>query len=686
MKQPIMALLATLILLGSFLTPSPALAANAVVGNGTAASCTESALDGALATVNSSGGGTITFQCGAAEHTITLTNQKIINLTNVTINGNNLIILNGSLGVRHFFVGNGVTLTLQKIKLRNGDPLASGGAIEINESLVILSGVEISNNYAETQGGAIYCYGTSAGVAINNSLIANNSAAASGGAIYNDGCPINISSSKFIHNTTNTSGGAIYNAPAGQLNLSGTLLQDNEAMDGPGLYNASGATAALAGVDFYSNSGGYGGGVENSGDLNITDSLFRENSVTGSGGGLWNLNGAAVITRTTFQQNNAYEGAGINSYGSQLTVDYANLTANIASGSGGGLYHGGGTAFLSNLTISSNQAANGAGIYQSSDDNLTVTNATIAGNSASLAGGGLYHYSRYAILTNTTIANNIAPTGSAILEDSPMDTNFPGVVQIVNSVIFGSANNCDGGLFTSLGNNLSQGTCNALSHGTDRHNFTGALNLNALALNGGKYAMKTMRPNLGSPVINTGSNASCPAADQNGTVRPQGASCDIGAYEFRETIKNGGFNLYPSGSNIPTNWWATQFSASDGKEINVKKEGAAALKMIGQAGKTKTLTQSVILGGKKGDTFTFSFWVKADKLSTAGVCQAQIVFYNASAVVGKKLIPCPAGATYQWKQTKVGFVAPENYTKLVISLTSSKSTGTAWFDLVSLSR
>ena len=37
---------------------------------------------------------------------------------------------------------------------------------------------------------------------------------------------------------------------------------------------------------------------------------------------------------------------------------------------------------------------------------------------------------------------------------------------------------------------------------------------------------------FGSPAINAGDNAGCPITDQRGTLRPQGASCDIGAYEF----------------------------------------------------------------------------------------------------------------------------------------------------------
>ncbi len=35
----------------------------------------------------------------------------------------------------------------------------------------------------------------------------------------------------------------------------------------------------------------------------------------------------------------------------------------------------------------------------------------------------------------------------------------------------------------------------------------------------------------GSPAVDRGSNAGCPATDQRGVARPQGARCDIGAYE-----------------------------------------------------------------------------------------------------------------------------------------------------------
>ena len=54
--------------------PQPALAAPPiVVGDGTPASCTEAALQQAVAVAAVSGGGTIRFKCGTGPVTITLT-------------------------------------------------------------------------------------------------------------------------------------------------------------------------------------------------------------------------------------------------------------------------------------------------------------------------------------------------------------------------------------------------------------------------------------------------------------------------------------------------------------------------------------------------------------------------------------------------------------------------------------
>src|SRR5437016_4123269 len=89
---PLTALLGVLALFGA----RPALAAG-VVGTGTPASCTETALNFALA-----GGGTVTFNCGAAAKTIPITSVKQIS-DNTTIDGGNKIILSAS-KTNHFQV------------------------------------------------------------------------------------------------------------------------------------------------------------------------------------------------------------------------------------------------------------------------------------------------------------------------------------------------------------------------------------------------------------------------------------------------------------------------------------------------------------------------------------------------------------------------------------------------------
>ncbi len=538
MKRNTILLTLVLTLLAATFNAQPVRAASAVVGTGTPGSCTETAFNTALAIANS-GGGTITFNCGAAVTTIPFTSQKSILTNDVTINGNDLIILNGGNTTGLFLVNGGLTFRLQHITLSDGNSGVRGGAIESTGAQVVLETVQLLNNHATNQGGAVYCYvGTGGTLTVSDSLFENNASKA-GGAIFNDGCVAVISNSTFKTNQASNGigglGGGIHNAAPATLTVSNSLFQGNSALDGGGLYIATGSTATLNTVTLKSNTGGYGGGLENSGTVTLNDSLVDANIVTGSGGGIWNLNGIVTLVRAIVSNNRANEGGGINSYGSHIEITDANITNNVTTGShGGGVYVSGGTAFITNATISGNHAAgatsNGGGVYHNSDGNMTLTNVTLANNQADFFGGGLYHYGRYAILTNVTIGNNTAGSaGQAIYEDSP--TTF--LIQMKNSVIFGSANNCDGGIFDSLGHNISKGACSALNQPTDQNNYAGNLNLGTLTFNGGAFPMQTIMPLAGSPLIDAG--GTCSATDQRGVPRPQGAQCDIGAVEADPT-------------------------------------------------------------------------------------------------------------------------------------------------------
>src|ERR1019366_3500146 len=94
------------------LAGAPAALAAGVVGTGTAPSCTDAALNGALA-----GGGLVTFNCGGGAVTIDIspgaggTGAKTIS-ADTTIDGGGLITVSGGHSVRVFSVNGGVKFTV----------------------------------------------------------------------------------------------------------------------------------------------------------------------------------------------------------------------------------------------------------------------------------------------------------------------------------------------------------------------------------------------------------------------------------------------------------------------------------------------------------------------------------------------------------------------------------------------
>ena len=151
---------------------------------------------------------------------------------------------------------------------------------------------------------------------------------------------------------------------------------------------------------------------------------------------------------------------------------------------------------------------------------LTLTNVTLTGNSSTPAndfGGGLYNAGgSTATIVNVTIAGNSAPTG--------FGGGIGGVttsVTLKNTIVAnnGTGGNCSGPV-TDGGNNLQfpGTTCGGTIPSADP--MLGPLT-------GGVYPLLA-----GSPAIDTGTNTGCPPTDQLGTARPQGAACDIGAFEF----------------------------------------------------------------------------------------------------------------------------------------------------------
>jgi predicted outer membrane repeat protein len=495
-----------------------------IVGNGTPASCNQTAIQAALDV-----GGDIACNCGANPLTINLNSQLQVTKTGTLFDGGGLVTLSGNNITRIFNVKEGIDFTLQNIALQNGKAPATGGLFnESGGAILIGSGVTgngggeirlinsqfVNNtisaiNTAERAGGAVYAYrlrnliisgctftGNSANdggaiggignqIIILNSRFENNEAkgpkaflSGVGGAIYVDGIDLwdladnqqhkfQICGTTFKANKAKHEGGAIYSAISdnkrNQYSIDKSSFEANllvDAIDGNG-----GAIFHIE-DDF--------AGDTNKDDFILRNSTFSNNSCQKQGGALWILiGGRGEISNCTFTDNNV------------------NLTANSLGGA---------------IAISSSTY----------DGDFTIQNSTIANNNSAHFAGGIFASSGNTVtLKNNIIANNTA------------DFEFEG------HQIAGPATWLDAGTENILSPKLRW-------NGTDDQ-IPAGITLNdpfqredpqlfPLVDNGGITKTRALHP--ASPAINKGGNT-CLPKDQRDSTRV--GFCDLGAFEYRNT-------------------------------------------------------------------------------------------------------------------------------------------------------
>jgi CSLREA domain-containing protein len=273
------------------------------------------------------------------------------------------------------------------------------------------------------------------------------------------------------------------------------------------------------------------------GDLDVTDDVRIEGagadqSVVDGGaidrvfdvasGASADLTGLAVRNgRTTGS------GAGILNAGT-LTLTDAAVVDNRATGGGG--IHNFGVATITRVTLSGNagaEAASGLSNYGT----MSVTNSTVSGSVTTSAGTGVASSAGRLTLRNVTLGANAGGTGMVLA------AYFDGEVTVVNTIVDGP---CEGAV-AALGHNFERGhTCGLERFDTDPM-------LEPLAANGGPTQTRALAP--GSPAIDAGDDAVCPATDQRGVTRPQGPRCDAGAFERAGAPPPAGNT--PTGANVP---------------------------------------------------------------------------------------------------------------------------------------
>lgn len=156
---------------------------------------------------------------------------------------------------------------------------------------------------------------------------------------------------------------------------------------------------------------------------------------------------------------------------------------------------------------------------------LTILNSTITHNTSKEGPGAISaNFAVPVSLTNTAVVSNrseLAPMpavgGSPLTVRNSIFADNRGAAGLFNCV--------SAGPLVSLGGNVSDdGTCGA--GGADKPNVNPGLG--TLELHGGSTSVYSLL--AGSPAIDFASQ--CPAVDQRGVARPQGAACDSGPYEL----------------------------------------------------------------------------------------------------------------------------------------------------------
>jgi hypothetical protein len=440
-------------------------------------------------------GGTVVVPAG----TYVLTTEQLSVTKSMTIAGAGAAstVITSKHGSRLFkIVGKALTVTISGVTLTEGTEEEEagkvlGGGIFDSEATLTLEHDVVSHNTVNTDGGPLEGGGISRG-----------------GGIYATG-PLHLSDVALSGNLVTARGGS---------------ESGGGIAEGGALWSEAGAT--LSSVTFTGNTANADGGTEGGGGI-------------ARGGAAWLLE----------------EGAG-------LTLSSVSATGNLASAAGGdaaggGISRGGGfyleleggSASISALTMAGNSAlapggtgagggiAEGGGLRVFTEIPLTITNATVTGNTSSGAGTPLGEGEGGGIWTSgsgpgvTTIVSSTLDANMSVGDPKGGGGgNLEGEAKVRDTIISGGSGpatrqNC-GDPVQSLGNNLEDRNECGLTGPGDKINMNPQLG--PLQANGG--ALMTQAIAQGSPAVDAG--ASCPATDERGIARPQGAACDIGAYEL----------------------------------------------------------------------------------------------------------------------------------------------------------
>jgi CSLREA domain-containing protein len=257
-----------------------------------------------------------------------------------------------------------------------------------------------------------------------------------------------------------------------------------------------------------------GGAIFNQGTANLERLRLVGNHADG-GGAVFSIPGSSITIRDSLlAHNSAYEAGGVR-FDSGGVVINSTITANKLLPLPNHSYTQDPKLVV---TLADELSGYGGGIDHRGGADLTIVNSTITDNQAIKGGGGLNSGQAYAAVSDKTAIARVRLLNTIIAENT--SSKGPGNCNVQDMIIQSDGHNLD-----------SDGSCFLTATGDlPKHNPV----LGSLAFNGGPTETEALL--LGSPAIDAGAADGCPQHDQRGVARPQGAGCDIGAYEFTPGI------------------------------------------------------------------------------------------------------------------------------------------------------
>ena len=488
------------------------------------------------------GSSTITLPAGSYKLTIEPTatafdptqgDLDIINDAHVTINGAGQAstTIDANSIDRAFTVDDGAGLSLSDLTIANGQAGTDTGG------------------QCSSCGGGVWSEGA---LAVSNVTITSSNGNLAGGAIFSGddpGSTLSVTDSTFTFDSSEL-GGALATGPSELTKITGSTFSSNVAFEqGGALQNENGALSIDSSTFSGNVSGQSAGAIEELADnspLTVTNSSFTNNSTTSTAGVIEDINSSNLTLANSRFVGNTAEASGVLDV---IAADGA-VTLNGDEFDNNNAEQQGAIAVFQLKSLSAtdssfigNHGGFGAALAMNAGT-LSLTNVTMTHNSSPTIGGALLFNTGGTLpvsLTNVTIADNsAAPGGGGGITDASQMAIGSGATGVLNTIIAdNTGGDCGVWDVASASAPVPAGVDQGFNLDSDATCFKGDKATDKVGVNpmlgppednGGSVLTDALMP--GSPAINAGQNDGCPATDARGIARPQGASCDIGAYEF----------------------------------------------------------------------------------------------------------------------------------------------------------